>query len=150
MENVRSILSHLSFQPQFRSLRQHRCYRKFIQLLPPKFQQAIAFVYSKQETLFLALSHPGYKMELNYNRDLLKSVLTMLKEHDENCREIHAEKIVIFNSKYATPAPDTRQPTDPKYSELSKADFVIHTDDQVLREKFEAIKKSILKNRKNR
>jgi len=150
MENVRSILSHLSFQPQFRSLRQHKCYRKFIQLLPPKFQQAIAFIYSKNATLFLALSHPGYKMELNYNRDLLKSVLTMLKEHDVTCKEIHADKIVIFNSKYAAPAPDAQLPTAPKYHELAKADFTIHSDDQAIKEKFEAIKKSILNNRENR
>jgi len=88
-------------------------------------------------------------MELNYNRDLLKSVLTMLREHDESCREIKAEKIVIFNSRYAAPSQNTEAPTDPKYTELSHADFVIHTEDKILKEKFEAIKKTILDNRGN-
>ena len=75
----------------------------------------------------------------------------MLKEHDESCKEMEAEKIVIFNSKYAVPQlPDAPQPTDPKYYELAKADFVIHTDDQLLKEKFDAIKKTILSNRKDR
>jgi len=151
MKNVGSILSHLFYQPQFKSLQKHTCYRKFIQLLPPKFQNAIAFAYSDKGTLFLALSHPGYKMELNYNRDLLKSVLTMLKEHDESCREIGAEKIVIFNSKYAVAQQsDTPQSTDPKYHELARADFTIHTDDQLLKEKFDAIKRTIMHNRKER
>jgi len=146
MKNVRSVLSHLSLQPQFKSLRQHTCYRKFIQLLPPKFQRAIAFAYNDKETLFLALSHPGYKMELNYNRDLLKSVLTMLKEHDESCREIKAEKIVIFNSKYAAPVQNSNPKTDPKYLELARADFIIQAKDEAIKEKFDAIKKCILNN----
>jgi hypothetical protein len=149
MKNVRSVLSHLSLQPQFKSLRRHTCYRKFIQLLPQKFQRAIAFAYSDKETLFLALSHPGYKMELNYNRDLLKSVLTMLREHDESCREIKADKIVIFNSRYAAPTQNNETKTDPKYHELSRADFLIRTEDKALKEKFEAIKKTILSNQDN-
>lgn len=149
MENVSSILSHLTHQPQFKSLRKQTCYRKFIQLLPLKFQQAIAFVYLDKATLFVALSHPGYKMELNYNRDLLKSVLTMLGEHDKMCRQMSAESIVIFNSKYHTPAQEELPPTDPKYHELAQADFLIQSDDQAIREKFESIKKRILANRKN-
>lgn len=150
MENVSSILSHLTHQPQFKSLRKQTCYRKFIQLLPLKFQQAIAFVYLDKTTLFVALSHPGYKMELNYNRDLLKSVLTMLGEYDETCRQMSAENIVIFNSKYHTPAQEEPPSTDPKYHELAQADFLIQSDDQSIREKFESIKKRILDNRKNR
>ncbi len=71
----------------------------------------------------------------------------MLRDHDENCREIYAEKIVIFNSKYAAASTKKELPTDPKYDELAKADFDIRTDDQVLKDKFEAIKRCILDNR---
>ena len=150
MENASSILSHLVHQPQFKSLRKQTCYRKFIQLLPLKFQQAIAFVYLDKATLFVALSHPGYKMELNYNRDLLKSVLTMLGDYDETCRHMSAENIVIFNSKYHLPAQEEPLSTDPRYHESAQADFLIQSDDQAIREKFESIKKRILDNRKNR
>ncbi len=149
MKNVSSILSHLSHQPQFKSLHKQTCYRKFIQLLPLKFQQAIAFVYLDKATLFVALSHPGYKMELNYNRDLLKSVLTMLREHDKSCHHMSAENIVIFNSKYHTPPQEEPLSTDPKYHEPAQADFLIQSDDPAIREKFESIKKRILDNRKN-
>jgi len=73
----------------------------------------------------------------------------MLKEHDKSCREIEAEKIVIFNSRYAAKHDqDTHEATDPGYSELAEGEFDICTKDQALREQFEAIKKYILENRK--
>ena len=147
MQSVHSILSHLTHQPQFKSLRKHQCYQKFVRLLSPKFQKAIAFVYIDHNTLFVALSHPGYKMELNYNRDLLKSVLTMMREHDQDCSGLHAEKIVIFNSKYHSGRDSAERDSDPKYHELSSAEFTIMTEDEKLKEKFEKIKKRILQNR---
>ncbi len=88
-------------------------------------------------------------MELNYNRDLLKSILTMLGEHDDTCRQMSAENIVIFNSKYHSSEPKEAIQTDPKYYELAKADFLIQSDDQAIREKFESIKRRILNNRKS-
>ena len=89
-------------------------------------------------------------MELNYNRDLLKSVLTMLGEYDKTCSQMSADNIVIFNSKYHMPAREEPTTTDPRYHELARADFVIQTDDREIREKFESIKKRILDNKENR
>jgi hypothetical protein len=88
-------------------------------------------------------------MELHYNRDLLKSVLTMLKEHDTECSRIEAEEIVIFNSKYAIKEePPPALSTDPKYFELSSGDFTVHTNDERLKERFDAIRQAIHRNRK--
>jgi len=148
MKNASSILSHISYQPQFRSIRKHICYRKFIQLLQPKFQKAIAFVYIKNSTLFVALSHPGYKMELNYNRDLLKSILNMICDNDKECEHLRVESVVVFNSKYYINKPQKDDKTDPKYIEISTADFAIESSDQDIIDKFEAIKKQILRNRR--
>ncbi len=86
-------------------------------------------------------------MELNYNRDLLKSVLTMLREHDTSCSQLEAEKVAIFNSKYFAPTTKENHSSDPKYFELSSADFLIQTDDKILHEKFESIKNHIISNR---
>ena len=147
MKNTSSILSHITHQPQFKSLRKQSCYRKFIQLLPPKFRQAIAFVYLDKNTLFIALSHPGYKMELNYNRDLLKSILSILRDNDDTCRQMSADNIVIFNSKYHITKSEVIIQTDPKYQELSQSDFLIQTEDQEIREKFERIKACITNNK---
>jgi len=148
MKNASSILSHISYQPQFRSIRKHICYRKFIQLLQPKFQKAIAFVYIRNSTLFVAISHPGYKMELNYNRDLLKSILNMVGGNDKECKEMRVESVVIFNSKYHKIFSKEDSKTDPKYSELSTADFTIESSDSDIIDRFEAIKKQILNNRR--
>ena len=144
MKNVRSILSHLAHQPQFKPLQKQKCYQKFITLLSPKYQKAIAFVYLREQTLYVALSHPGYKMELHYNRDLLKSVLTQLTLHDKECEMMKADKVVVFHSKYH---PVTKVAEDvttvPYYDERASSDFEIETEDEALKEKFEAMKKVI-------
>jgi len=55
MKNTKSILSMITKQPQFNSLMQHSCYQKFMATLPPRFKQAIAFIYIKDNTLFLVV-----------------------------------------------------------------------------------------------
>ena len=141
-------MSHLVNQPQFKFLKQQRCYKKYISLLGAKYQKAIAFIYIKDNTLFIAVTHPGFKMELNYNKDLLKSVLTQLTNHDEACSEIQADKIVIFHSKYH-PVEKKKESisTVPYYHELASIDFDIKSDDAQIIEKFEQIKEQIKCNR---
>ena len=134
------ILSHLSSQPQFKSLKRQECYQKYINLLSNKWQKAVAFVYIKDETLFIAVTHPGFKMELNYNRDLLKTLLTQLSSYDETCKMMQAEKVVIFHSKYyAMPQEKVSYVSVPHYNERSKGDFETPSDEE-LKEKFERIK----------
>ena len=144
MKKVSAILSHLTNQPQFRSLKQHACYKKYISLLGTKWQKAIAFVYIQNDTLFVAVTHPGFKMELNYNKDILKGVLTQLSSYDKSCEMMQADKIVIFHSKYRsaiTGEPD--RSTVPYYNELASADFSIESQDEELKAKFETIKAQI-------
>jgi len=147
MKNIHSILSHLVNQPQFRILKKHHCYQKFIDLLPPKFKRAIAFVYIKNNILFVALSHPGYKMELDYNKDLLKSLLNMMGKHKSECSMLSVNDTIIFNSKFYTEKPEETISTDPKYKELSSGDFKIDTKDKKLLQAFEDIKEIIIRNR---
>ena len=144
MKKAYTILSHLIDQPQFRFLKQQACYQKYIKLLGSKYQKAIAFVYIKNETLFVAVTHPGFKMELNYNRDLLKSVLTQLSSLDNECEMMKADKVVIFHSKYhpVAKAPENIS-TVPYYHERASSDFKIETEDEALKEKFEDIQKVI-------
>ncbi len=138
------ILSHLTNQPQFRFLKQQACYQKYINLLGVKYQKAIAFVYIKNETLFVAVTHPGFKMELNYNRDLLKSVLTQFTSYDNECTMMKADKVVIFHSKYHPVAKvEDAISTVPYYNELASSDFVIESEDEDLIKKFEQIKEQI-------
>jgi hypothetical protein len=139
MKKANMILSHLSSQPQFKLLKRQECYQKFINLLSPKWQKAVAFVYIKDNTLFIAVTHPGFKMELNYNRDLLKSLLTQLNRHDEACKMIQAEKVVVFHSKYyAMPQEKATYVSVPHYHERAKGNFETPSDKE-LKGKFERI-----------
>lgn len=144
MKKASIILSHLSDQPQFKFLKQQACYKKYISLLGVKYQKAIAFIYIKNDTLYVAVTHPGFKMELNYNRDLLKDVLTQLSNHDDECQMMHAQDVVIFHSKYR---PVVQENTDlstvPYYNELASSEFEIQSADEDIIEKFEQIKEQI-------
>ena len=144
MKKASSILSHLSSQPQFKFLKQQICYKKYISLLTPKYQKAIAFIYIKDDTLFIAVTHPGFKMELNYNRDLLKSILTQLQSHESECKMMQASKVIVFHSKYH---PMEKKEEDistvPYYNELASSEFEIQSDDEDIITKFEQIKEQI-------
>ena len=134
------ILSHLSSLPQFKVLKRQECYQKYINLLSSKWQKAVAFVYVKEDTLFIAVTHPGFKMELNYNRDLLKTLLIQLNTHDNDCKMMSASKVVVFHSKYyAMPEKKTSYVSVPHYEEQAKGTFST-PEDEVLKESFERIK----------
>jgi hypothetical protein len=147
MKNAHTILSNLQGQPQFRYLKRHECYQKYIRLLSPKYQKAIAFVYIKQNTLFIAVTHPGFKMELNYNKEVLKDILSQFVQMEKNCSMLQADKVVIFHSKFhKVPDQTENASTVPHYYELAEGEFEVCTEDSRLKEKFEAIKTSIKKN----
>ena len=148
MKKAHTILSHLSSLPQFKVLKRQECYGKYIKLLSPKWQKAVAFIYIKDETLFIAVTHPGFKMELNYNRDLLKSLLTQLNTHDNACEMMTASKVVVFHSKYHPIQKKSKEiSTVPYYAELASSDFEIQSQDADLKAKFEQIKERILCNK---
>lgn len=147
MKKAHTILSHLANQPQFRFLKQQACYKKYISLLGVKYQKSIAFVYIKAHTLFIAVTHPGFKMELNYNKDLLKSLLTMLAKNDERCKKMKADKIVLFNSKLVSILKEKPiESTVPYYQEMAMGEFIIKSEDVELKEAFNKIRSSIEKN----
>jgi hypothetical protein len=144
MKKASMILSHLSNKPQFRFLKQQVCYKKYISLLTPKYQKAIAFIYIKDDTLFIAVTHPGFKMELNYNKDLLKSILTQLGKHDTECEMMQASKVAVFHSKYHPIKKEVENiSTVPYYNELASTDFEIVSDDEDIIAKFKQIKEQI-------
>ena len=148
MKKAHTILSHLSSLPQFKVLKRQECYGKYIKLLSPKWQKAVAFIYIKDETLFIAVTHPGFKMELNYNRDLLKSLLTQLNTYDSACEMMSASKVVVFHSKYHPIQKKVEDiSTVPHYAELASSDFEIQSKDADLKAKFEQIKERILCNK---
>jgi len=148
MKQPSSILATILHQPQFKRLDSGYCFKKFISLLQPKFQRAIAFVYIKNATLFIALSHPGFKMELNYNLDMLKSIFKMLIANDTRCQGLAFNQVKIFNSNKISIVKDKTEHEDsvPYYNELAQGNFSVESEDSELIEKFRAIKESIKRN----
>ncbi len=152
MKTPSSILATILHRREFTKINSGYCYSKFISLLQPKFQKAIAFVYLKNSTLFIALSHPGFKMELTYNIEMLKSIFTMLIANDNRCHDLSVEKVVIFNSNKITITQNQPPKVDtiPYYHEAATGSFAINCTAKELREKFQAIKESIACNLKQK
>ena len=102
--------------------------------------KSCCLIYIKDETLFIAVTHPGFKMELNYNRDLLKSLLTQLNTYDEKCKMMLASKVVVFHSKYhAMPEKKASYVSVPHYHERAQGLFELPKE-EALKESFERIK----------
>jgi len=145
MKKANIILSHLSSLPQFKVLKRQECYQKYISLLSAKWQKAVAFIYIKDDTLFIAVTHPGFKMELNYNRDLLKSLLIQLNTYDDTCQMMQASKVIIFHSKYyAIPEKKVSAVTVPYYEERATGTFELPKD-EMLKASFLRIKALVCK-----
>jgi hypothetical protein len=146
MKTARSIIAQIKLLPQFKKFDEYYCYNKYVSLLDTRFQRAISFVYIRRDTLFLALSHHGIKWELNSNKDLLKSMLTVLKKREDKCKNLKASKIVLFNVK---PKPlDKRHLIDTKihYKERASGEFNVDIEHEELKRIFEEIKSLIKEN----
>ena len=146
MKSAKTILGSLVEKHTFYSLSPHSCYKQFLDLLPPRFRQAIAFVTIRRGHLMVALSHPGYKMELYYNKELLKSLLSSLARHEKSCafmREV--DDIVFFISKYHNPSSSaTENNTVPHYSEQAEGNFSEELRNMELGDIFRNIKRLII------
>ena len=116
--------------------------------LPPRFQKAIAFFYIRNNTLFGGLSHPGYKMELNYNKDLVKSLLKEIIKIDNECASVFndVKNVEFFVSKFHTPTPFVASNSVPRYTELSSGNINLNIKDNEILEIFKKIKEDIEKN----
>jgi hypothetical protein len=148
MKSMNAIVDLLKGRPHFKDIQKYSCFNKLKSLLPPRFAKAIAFFYIKNNTLFGGLSHPGYKLELNYNKDLVKGLLIELATLDLECKEIFdgIEKVEFFVSKYFAPAPAKFEDTEPFYQELADANFSIDVKDSDIKEIFLKIKEDIKRN----
>jgi hypothetical protein len=85
-------------------------------------------------------------MELNYNRDLLKSLLNMMGNYNPECSELNVSSVIVFNSKFHKSSTKPIVSTDPKYYELSSGEFRVDSKDSKIIERFESIKRTIMEN----
>lgn len=145
MKTIGNYFFGLTRQHQFAPFLKFSCYSKFISLLPPRFKNAINYITTKNDTLLIALSHPGYKIEIDNNRDLLKSLLKDMSKHDPSCNFYDITHIKTFISNFNTLEQTAikAKETIPYYEELSEGEFDTEQIDNDLKIIFDRIKQDI-------
>ncbi len=149
MKKSSNIISHLKNQPLYSKLKTVKCFEKIKSLLPPRLSNAILFVYIKNDILFFVLNHPGYKMEFNYNLNLIKGVLKELKKRESVCKDLVFKNIKAFVSNKID-LEENKNQTEKKliYKERATGDFEIKTNNKKLKQIFQNIQ-DIIKDHKD-
>jgi len=142
MKKASEIISHI-FKPFNDKLNKHRCLRKIISLMPPKYKKFILSLYHKGEILYINVSHPAIKQELFYKREEILSIIKTMHKYGI-CNEIKVSKI-ITNHKY-TPPP--KPPKEIKFYLKSANDFENRAKNPEIKKLFDEIKE-ILSARKD-
>ena len=137
MKKINEILSHLKNNPEFSKINTSFLIKKFIEVLPLKLKKGVKFAYVKNQTLFFVLTHPVYKMEFEYNKADIKSLL-------KNFKIANVEDIGFFITNVIEKKEKEIEPT-PLYKERSYGIFDNKAKDEYIFKKFEKIRE-IIKN----
>jgi len=144
MKDSKNIISHLVQQPSLKKFEQMRCYERLLALLPQSFTSMIRFVYTKNDTLFFVLNHPCAKMEFNYKRNFIKSLLKEFILHFPECTCLHVKEVQAFvSNKQEEVMALSSAPSEIFYPEQSQGTFENTCEDPKLNALFEAIKATI-------
>ena len=144
MKDAKSIISHLVQQPSMKKYGQMRCYERLLALLPKSFTTLIRFIYTKNDTLFFVFAHPSGKMEFNYKRSLIKSLLSQILLHFPECDCLHVKEIQCFVTNQSENQPLALHTTAPlHYEERALGHFINTCHDPKLYVLFESIKETI-------
>ncbi|MDR1285031.1 MAG: hypothetical protein LBJ88_02395 [Campylobacteraceae bacterium] len=146
MKHISSVISHIRRYPSLEKLEQIASYKKLLSLLPISYQNAVKFMYNKNDTLFFVLKHPAFKMEFNYKITLIKGLLKELVKQDKSCECINANNIKAFvTNKISLHVEEQKTDTVPLYDEKSKGDFKNLAKNAELNKLFESIRDIIAK-----
>ena len=137
MKNSSEILSHLKYRPEFKKINTNVTINRLINALPLKLKKGVKFGYIKNQTLFFVLTHPVYKMEFEYNKSLIKSLLKTAKIANVNDFKFFVTNQIERKEKKIEPTA--------YYKERSNAIFENFCKDENLKNKFEEIRSLIKK-----
>lgn len=135
MKKINEILSHLKNNPEFSKINTSFLIKKFIEVLPIKLKKGVKFAYIKNQTLFFVLTHPVYKMEFEYNKADIKSLLKKFKI-------ANVEDIGFFITNVIEKKEEEKEPI-PLYKERSYGIFDNKAKDEYIFKKFENIREII-------
>jgi len=146
MKKSQDIIDSIVKKHSFSSLIKYRCYREFLELLPPRFKRVIAFVTVKNSQLLIAIKHPGYKMELNYSKEVIKSLLVEFVKQQGECGFMgEANYINIILAPASLPQEPKKEESRPYFKEPSKANFPVDIKDKDIKKRVLEIRE-IIKN----
>jgi len=132
MKKLNEILSHLKNNPEFKKINTSSIIEQFIDILPLKLKKGVKFAYIKNQTLFFVLTHPVYKMEFEYNKGHIKSLL-------KNSKIVNVNDIAFFvTNKIERKSKEIIK--NPTYKERSFGIFDNNIKDEKLHEKLERIR----------
>ena len=137
MKNMLEIIKHLKNNPQFGKINSSQAIKKFVELLPLKLSKGVKFGYVRNNILFFVLTHPVYKMEFEYNKALIKSLLKTYNKID-----VADVKFFVTNVIEKKEAPK-KEPI--LYEERSYGIFENKVTNPILNEEFEKIRNIIKK-----
>lgn len=137
MKNVNDILAHMKSSPEFKKLNTSNAIEQLISVLPPKLQKGVKFAYVKSQILFFVLKHPVYKMEFEYNKSLIKSLL-------KSCQLKNISDIQFFVTNKIEKK-ESIEPQREYYKERSYGIFENHAKNENIRNSFEEIRNIIKK-----
>lgn len=145
MKDSQEIISHLYFSNS-QKLKQTRCLNVLKSLLPPRLSSAINYIYKKNQNLYIVIDQFGLKMEFNYKRDLIKSLLKAIHKESSLCEDLKDLEIIISVSVKHRKK-EEEQPAHYSYKERAHGDFENLAKDEEIRELIEKIRANIHANR---
>ena len=132
---MNEILSHLKNNPEFRKINTSSAIERLIELLPLKLKKGIKFAYVKKQTLYFVLTHPVYKMEFEYNKGDIKSLLKKINI-------ANVEEIGFFVTNKIEKKEKPKEAIE-YYTEKSHGIFENKATDEIIFKKFEEIRRVI-------
>jgi hypothetical protein len=146
MINTKELILNLSKDGRFsQKLNRQNCLDKLNLLLPKKIRDIILFNFVKHKTLYFAVEHQAYKMEVDYNSKIIRELINSFKVID-NCKfitEIEVIKTYIYTKKNIIN--DYAQTTKIFYKEKSFGNFENQANEKKIYQEFEKIRNIIKK-----
>ena len=140
MKNIKDILTHIKYSPEFKKINTQSVLLKLIELLPLNLRRGVLFAYTKQQTLYFVVTHPVFKDEFKYSENLIRDLLKKL--HLANIDEI---RCFVTNKKSVKDEFQYEKIVIEKYNERSNAVFENNIEDKELYKIFEDIRETIRK-----
>jgi len=145
MKDSQEVIRHLYFSNS-QKLRQVRCMNVLKSLLPPRLGESISYIYKKNQKLFIVIDQFGLKMEFNYKRELIKSLLKSIHKESSLCEDLlDAEVVISVSNKKRQQQHEI--PQKHRYEERAEGTFENLAQNEEIRELIEKIRHTIQNNR---